>query len=35
MYKPVRIKLYTVAVYKLILCMKEENIGPNYFNEDN
>jgi len=28
-------KLYTVAVYNLRICMKEENFGGKYFKGDN
>ena len=27
-------KLYTVAVYNLIICIKEDNHGPKYFKGD-
>jgi len=29
------VKLYTVAVCELRMCMKEDNPGPNYFKGDN
>jgi len=28
-------KLYIVAAYLLRMCMKEDNLGPNYFKGDN
>ena len=33
--KPILMKLYTVAVYDLKVCMKEDNHDPNYFKGDN
>ena len=35
MDEPMLMKLYTVAVYTLRMCMKEDNPGSNYFKGDN
>jgi len=35
MDEQILIKLYTVAVYNLTICMKENISGPNYFKGDN
>jgi len=34
MYEPIQMKLYTVAVYDLRMCMKEDNPSPKYFKQD-
>ena len=31
MDEPILVKLHTVTVYNLRMCMKEDNPGPNYF----
>jgi len=35
MDKPILMKLYTVVVYDLMMCMKVNNIGLNTFKGDN
>ena len=35
MDKPILMKLYTVVVYDLMMCMKVNNLGPNNFKGDN
>ena len=32
--EPILMKLYTVTVYNLIICIKEDNHGPKYFKGD-
>jgi len=35
MEEGILIKLYIVAAYFLRICMKEDNLDPNYFKGDN